>query len=63
MPLIQVTIVEGRDVAAKRALIAELTGAAVRTLGVEPERVRVLLTEIPAAHWAVGGVSKAESGP
>lgn len=58
MPLIQVTLIEGRSGEAKSALIRELTEAAVRTLGSPPESVRVILQEVPAAHWGAGGVAK-----
>ncbi|GLV12544.1 4-oxalocrotonate tautomerase [Alicyclobacillus hesperidum] len=61
MPLVQMSILEGRSAEAKRALIREVTDAVVRTLGVQPDAVRVLLYEMPKANWAVGGVSKADS--
>ncbi len=55
-----ISILEGRDTARKRALLRAVTDAVVRTLQVPPGTVRVLLQEVPPAHWAVGGVSKAE---
>jgi 4-oxalocrotonate tautomerase len=58
MPVIQVSLLAGRAAPVKRALIAELTDAAVRTLAVQPEQVRVLLCELPAESWGVGGVPK-----
>ncbi len=58
MPLIEVTLVEGRPQECKRALIAELTAAAVRTIGAPRESVRVILSEVPAEHWGVGGEPK-----
>lgn len=62
MPLIQVTLIEGRPDQAKAALIARLTDAVVDTLGAPRESVRVILQEVPAAHWGVGGVPKAVPG-
>jgi 4-oxalocrotonate tautomerase len=59
MPLVQVAMVEGRPGELKETLIAELTETAVRVLEVPRESVRVILTEVPAEHWGVGGVSKA----
>ena len=59
MPLIQVTLLEGRSPAAKQALMAELTDAAVRAVGAPRASVRVILNEVPPAHWAVGGEPKA----
>jgi 4-oxalocrotonate tautomerase len=63
MPLIQVTLIEGRSADAKTALIRGLTEAAVHAIGAPRESVRVLLQEIPAHHWGVGGVSKSSSAP
>ena len=58
MPLIQVTLIEGRSVEAKTALIRGLTDAAVEATAAPREAVRVILQEVPAAHWGVGGVPK-----
>jgi len=60
MPLVQISMLPGRSSEQKRALLAEVTDAVVRTCKVPPETVRVLVTEIPAEHWAVGGISRAE---
>jgi 4-oxalocrotonate tautomerase len=59
MPLVQVSLIEGRPADLKERLIAELTDAVVRVLEAPPEAVRVILNEVPAAHWGVAGVSKA----
>ena len=61
MPLVQISMLPGRSAEQKRALLAEVTDAVVRTSKVAPEQVRVLISEIPAEHWAVAGVSRAES--
>ncbi|MCA8023255.1 4-oxalocrotonate tautomerase [Burkholderia metallica] len=58
MPLIQVMLIDGRTAAEKTALIAGLTEAAVTALDAPRESVRVILQEVPAAHWGVGGVPK-----
>lgn len=55
MPIVRVELLEGRPPELKAELIARLTTALVETLGVGPEQVRVLLYELPAEHWAVGG--------
>lgn len=57
MPIIRAEILAGRPAAKKAELIAELTATACRVLDTTPERVRVLIYEIPAAHWGIGGVS------
>jgi len=61
MPLIHVTLLEGRSADAKAALIHRLTDAAVEAVAAPRESVRVILQEVPPAHWGVGGVSKAAS--
>ncbi len=61
MPIMEVTLLEGRDVNQKREFTAAVTEAAVETLGVAPSQVRIILREIPAAHFAVGGISKADA--
>ncbi|MDB5698660.1 MAG: 4-oxalocrotonate tautomerase family enzyme [Alphaproteobacteria bacterium] len=57
MPIIEVTLVEGRTPEKKDALIRALTDAAEQSLGAPRESIRVLLREIPDAHFAVAGVS------
>ncbi|HYG89254.1 MAG TPA: 2-hydroxymuconate tautomerase [Azospirillum sp.] len=58
MPLIDVTLIEGRSPEKKAAFMKAVTEAAVTTLGAPPESVRVILREVPGEHWAVGGVPK-----
>lgn len=58
MPLIDVTMIEGRTDAQKTDLIARLTDAAVGALGAPRESIRVILREVPGSHWGVGGVPK-----
>ena len=60
MPLIQATIMEGRTQEQKEAFYQGVTQVVVETLNVRPEQVRVVLNEVPKAHWAIGGVSVAE---
>jgi 4-oxalocrotonate tautomerase len=59
MPLVQISLLEGRDEATRAALIGEVTEAVARTTGVARNRVRVILYEVPAAAWGVGGQTKA----
>lgn len=57
MPIIEVTIAEGRTPAQLRELIHELTAGAHRALGAPASAVRVILREIPATHFAAGDVT------
>jgi 4-oxalocrotonate tautomerase len=58
MPIITVNLIAGRTAETKRDLLRALTDAAVASLGVPRQTVRVLLTEIQPEHWAVGGEAK-----
>ena len=60
MPVITVQMLDGRTVAQKKALIAELAEAAKRALGVPDEAIRVLLNEMPPEHYGVGSRTMAE---
>ncbi len=60
MPLVQISMLPGRSLEQKRALLAEVTEVVVRNCKVAPEQVRVLITEIPAENWAVAGISRAD---
>lgn len=56
MPLAEITIVEGRSAEKKRALISMVTDAIAASIGAPRDAIRVVIREIPAEHWAVGGV-------
>ena len=58
MPFVEVTLIEGRSKEAKNALMKALTDAVESTIGAPRESIRVVLREVPAEHWAVGGVPK-----
>jgi 4-oxalocrotonate tautomerase len=60
MPLVEVTLVEGRTPEQLRTLISRLTAAVVDSVEAPKDNVRVVLREIPATHWAAGDVTVAE---
>ncbi|MCA2187400.1 2-hydroxymuconate tautomerase [Nonomuraea cavernae] len=60
MPLVEVTLIQGRTAEDLRALISGLTDAVVTSIGAPKESVRVIVREIPATHWAAGDVTIAE---
>jgi 4-oxalocrotonate tautomerase len=60
MPLVEVTMVEGRTPDQIRALIESLTSAVETSVGASREAIRVLIRELPATHWAAGGQTIAE---
>jgi 4-oxalocrotonate tautomerase len=57
MPLVEVTLTQGRSPAQLRALIHELHEAVVRAVDAPAAAVRVVVREIPPAHWASGDVT------
>jgi 4-oxalocrotonate tautomerase len=59
MPIIQVTLIEGRPAEAKERLIKALSEATAAAIDAPLNSIRVILQEVPAAHWGVGGASKA----
>lgn len=63
MPFIQVTMLEGRSVEDKHALMKSLTDAVMDSLGSKPESIRVAIYELPKDHWATGGVPMSQLRP
>jgi 4-oxalocrotonate tautomerase len=62
MPIAIIHLMEGRDDAKKARAIAAVTQALVESLEVKPESVRVILQEIPPAHWGIAG-KPVKAGP
>jgi 4-oxalocrotonate tautomerase len=60
MPLIQVTLREGRRPEQIRALISALTSATADSIGAPKDSIRVIVTEVAATHWAAGDVTLEE---
>jgi 4-oxalocrotonate tautomerase len=61
MPFITVQLIEGRSVEQKHALIKEISEAAIRVLDADPDNVRIVINEVTADDWGVGGVPVAVS--
>jgi len=60
MPIIEVTLAEGRPAEALRALVEGLTQATERAISAPRASVRVILREVPRTHFAAGGVTLEE---
>jgi 4-oxalocrotonate tautomerase len=58
MPIVEISLIEGRTKDVKAALIKAVTDAVETAVGAPRESIRVLLREYPAAHWGVAGVPK-----
>jgi 4-oxalocrotonate tautomerase len=61
MPFITVQLIEGRSVEQKHDLIKEISEAAIRVLDADPDNVRIVINEVTADDWGVGGVPVAVS--
>lgn len=60
MPVVEITLTQGRSPETIRTMISKVT-AAVADAGVAPvANVRVIVREIPAEHFAAGDVTIAE---
>ena len=57
MPLVQVTVRQGRPPEAIRKMISAVTEAVVQSLNAPLENVRVIVHEVPGTHWANGKVT------
>ncbi len=62
MPIVQITLMEGRDEDKKARLIHEVTEAVHRAIGAPRENVRVILYEVKKTEFGIGGKSAAELG-
>ena len=60
MPLVEVTIGEGRSADQIRAMMREVHHAVLRTVNTQSEHIRVIVREVPRAHWATGDVTLRE---
>lgn len=56
MPVIQITISQGRTVEQKRELISILTKETARIMKTQEEKVRVLIYEVSKENWGNGGI-------
>ncbi|MCR1835506.1 4-oxalocrotonate tautomerase [Oceanobacillus caeni] len=62
MPIVQISIMEGRPQEKIDALLKNVTTAVSESLDAPKENVRVVVTEVPKTHWAIGGTSAKNLG-
>jgi 4-oxalocrotonate tautomerase len=60
MPIVDISLMVGRSADVHGRLIERVTDAVAETLDVDPEKVIVVLREVPREHWASGGRRTAE---
>jgi len=56
MPVIQITISQGRSVEQKRELIKVLTKETARIMKTQDEKIRILIYEVSKENWGNAGV-------
>jgi len=60
MPLVRVTLAEGRTPEQKQALARDITDAVVRHCGGHASHVYVLFDDVPPDEWLIGGETVTE---
>lgn len=58
MPIVEITLIEGRTPEAKVKLIRKVSDAVVEAINAPIESVRVILREVPGEHFGAGGEPK-----
>jgi len=56
MPIVQISMIQGRTPEKKEELIKKVTLAIVETLQIPADRVRIILNEVPKENIGYGGV-------
>jgi len=54
MPIVQISLVKGRDEATLKRFVKDVARTVHESLGAPMPTIRVILNEVPAAHWAIG---------
>lgn len=58
MPIVEITLIEGRPDEAKVRLHKMVAEAVHEAVGAPLEAIRVVIREVPAVHFSVAGVPK-----
>jgi 4-oxalocrotonate tautomerase len=61
MPVLNITILEGRTEAQKQALVSALTNAVHESLGSPVSDVRIFVNEVSPSNFAAGGVLRSRA--
>jgi 4-oxalocrotonate tautomerase len=61
MPIVQISLLEGRDPSLVKQCIKEIARTIHETLDAPLESIRVIATIVPAQYWAVGDRTKDEA--
>jgi 4-oxalocrotonate tautomerase len=61
MPIVHISLVEGRSEAAVKACVKAVAVTVHETLGAPLQSIRVYATQVPAVHWTIGAHTKDEA--
>lgn len=62
MPIATIMLLEGRSEQQLHELMRAVSTAIADSLNAKPEAIRVIVQEVPASHWSVGGRTMQELG-
>lgn len=62
MPIISISMIEGRTEAQKSELIRTVAEAVSGSLDAPIETVRIVISEVPSENWGVGPVTAKSKG-
>jgi len=60
MPVVRIDMWEGRDKETKRKLIQSVSKAVADSLGIEVDRVEIILSDVPKDNWGKNGEQASE---
>lgn len=60
MPIVDIKMLEGRTLEQKKELVEKVTQAIVEATSVTPERVLIVIEEMPKYNFALAGVVASE---
>lgn len=55
MPVVRVSWFQGKDLAAKKAVAAEITESIVKNTGTDAKYIYVIFEDVAPSNWAGGG--------
>mgnify|MGYP006270934561 FL=1 len=63
MPIVQISMIQGRTAEKKEQLIKKVTEAIIEVLKIPADRVRVVLNELPKENLGYGGIPLSKMDP
>jgi 4-oxalocrotonate tautomerase len=63
MPIVQISLIQGRTKEKKEELIKKVTDAIVDALQIPHDRVRIILNEVPKENLGHGGIPLSKMDP